>query len=234
MQPLLDKFQTNYPDMSLVLRGDSGFATPGLYLQCETNGTSYVIRLKENNILRNLAHEVSDDIMESTKQNRVDYAVQYGEFMYQAKSWNQPRRVVGKVEKPQYRFDFKYTFIITNMDSSPENLIKLYSKRGTMENYIKKSKNGSDFNTLSSSSRIVNANRLQIHALAYNIFNWFKHLSLPEKMKKQTIDTIRLKLLKIATRVVRSARYTYFRLCSSCPYKAEFREVVDKIQKIQL
>ena len=38
LQPLLDEFLTEYPDVPLLLRGDSGFATPLLYKQCETNG----------------------------------------------------------------------------------------------------------------------------------------------------------------------------------------------------
>jgi len=62
-----------------------------------------------------------------------------------------------------------YIFIVTNRDSSPELVNKFYCKRGTMENYIKESKNGFDFTAVSSSYKIVNANRLQVHALAYNI-----------------------------------------------------------------
>ena len=57
------------------------------------------------------------------------------------------------------------------------------------------------------------------HALAYNIFNWFRRPSLSANMRKQRIDTVRLKLLKIAAKVIRSARYITFKLCSSCPYK---------------
>ena len=61
-----------------------------------------------------------------------------------------------------------YTFIVANMDSEPEKVVKFYFKRGIMANYIKESKNGFDFAAASSSSKIVNANRLQIHALVYN------------------------------------------------------------------
>ena len=136
LQPILDEYLNDYPTIHLLLRGDSGFATPDLYKQCEENGTSYVIRL--------------------------------------------------------------------------------------MENYIKESKSGFDFSAVSSHNRIVNANRVQVHALAYNIFNWFRRLVLSAKMRKQRIDTVRLKLLKIATKVVHSARYITFKLCSSCPYKEEF------------
>ena len=60
----------------------------------------------------------------------------------------------------------KYTFVVTNMDSSSEYLIKFYCKRGMMENFMKESKSGFDFASVSSHTRIVNANRLQIHALA--------------------------------------------------------------------
>jgi hypothetical protein len=233
MKPLLDEFEQNYPNVYMLARGDSGFATPELYKQFETNGVSYVIRLKDNKNLRKLAEEIDDRLMESTKENQVDYAVEYGEFYYQAGSWEYPRRVVCKVEKPTNQLIHMFTFIVTNMDSSPEQLIKFYSKRGTMENFIKESKNGFDFAAVSSADKITNANRLQLHALAYNLFVWFKRLVLPVKMCKQQIDTIRIKLFKIAAKVVHKARYTYFKLCSSCPYKEEFYETLANISRLQ-
>lgn len=52
LHPILDEYLNVYPAIRILLRGDSGFATPDLYKQCEENGTSYVIRLKENGILR--------------------------------------------------------------------------------------------------------------------------------------------------------------------------------------
>ena len=86
LQPILDEYLEDYPSIKLLLRGDSGFATPDLYKQCEENGTSYVIRLKENNNLREKASYLIDELDEITKENKVDYAVVYGEFMYQAGS----------------------------------------------------------------------------------------------------------------------------------------------------
>ena len=233
LQPLLDEFLTDYHDIPLLLRGDSGFATPALYSQCETNGTSYVIRLKENKILRELASFIEEELMEQTKLDQISYAVAYGEFEYQANTWEYPRRIVCKVEKPTDQLIHKFTFIVTNMDSSAEKLIRFYCKRGLMENFIKESKNGFDFTSMSSSSKVVNANRLQVHALTYNIFNWFKRLVLSSKMRKQQIDTIRLKLLKIAAKVVHSARYITFKLCSSYPYKDEFYETLENIRRLQ-
>ena len=234
LQPILDEYLNDYPAVRILLRGDSGFATPDLYKQCEENGTSYVIRLKENGILRKKASYLVDELDGITKNNKVDYAVAYGEFMYRASSWPYERRVACKVEKPENQMVYMYTFVVTNMDSSPEYLIKFYCKRGLMENFIKESKSGFDFASVSSHTRMVNANRLQVHALAYNIFNWFRRLVLSANMRKQRIDTVRLKLLKIAAKVVHSARYITFKLCSSCPYKNEFYETLSNIGKLNV
>ena len=233
MRPLMEEFQENYPNTALFLRGDSGFATNELYSVCETNGTSYAIRLKENSVLRNLAKELDSELYDLTQEDAVAYAVVYGEFEYQAGSWDYPRRVVCKIEKPHGQMIHMNTFVVTNMDSSPEMLIRFYCKRGQMENFIKECKSGFDMEYVSSSSQIVNANRVQIHALAYNLLNWFRRLVLPAKLRKDRIDTLRLKLIKIAARIVRSARYVMFKLCSNCPFRDEFYETLQNIRQMR-
>ena len=234
LQLILNELSEDCPDTKLFLRGDSGFATPDLYEQCESNGISYAIRLKENPVLIRSAKDIEDDLTDKVKKDALSYAVSYGEFMYKAAKWPYARRVVCKVEKPANQMVFLHTFVVTNMDSEPLDVIHFYCKRGTMENFIKESKNGFDFAAVSSSSKLVNANRLQIHALAYNLFNWFKRLVLPMKFRKLQADTIRMKLIKIAAKVVRSARYMVFKLCSSCPYQEEFIETLSNIRQLQV
>ncbi len=233
MKSLLNEFTEDFPDIPLYLRGDSGFASPGLYEVLEEKDCNYAIRLKENAKLRELAEMEDQALYRATKFNQVDYAVEYGEFMYQAGSWNHPRRVVFKIEKPYGQMVHLYTFIVTTMEMEPYQVLQFYCGRGKMENFIKEGKRGFGFASVSSPSKVVNANRLQVHALAYNLFNWFRRLALVANMRKQRIDTIRLKLLKIAAKVVKSARYKYFKLCSSCPYKKEFYETLENIRNLR-
>ena len=80
------------------LRGDSGFSSPKLYKTCEMNGCSYAIRLKQNSSLIALASDKEEDLYKATKDDQISYAAIYGEFMYQAGSWEYPRRVVFKIE----------------------------------------------------------------------------------------------------------------------------------------
>ncbi len=219
-------------EIQTFLRADSGFASDKLYSVCEENGCSYAIRLKISKPLVAEASDKDDDLFQATKLNQVDYAVIYGEFMYQAGSWDYPRRVVYKIEKPYNQMTHLYTFIVTNMELPAEQVIQFYCGRGKMESFIKESKNGFDMASVSSHSMTVNTNRMLIHMLAYNLFNWFKRLVLPASMRKQQVDTIRLKLMKIAARAVRSSRYIIFKLCSSCPYKREFYETLENIRML--
>lgn len=229
MIPLLQEYRAKYPEMPLYLRGDSGFASPDLYKACEDNDCKYAIRLKLNRTLLKYTAEADEALYRATRDNQIDYAVEYGEFEYQAGSWSHPRRVVFKVEKPYGQVVHMFTFIVTTMESEPYQIIKYYCGRGKMENFIKEGKSGFDFSSVSSNSMVVNANRLQVHALAYNLFNWFRRLALATNMRKQRIDTIRMKLMKVAAKAVRSARYMVFKLCSSCPYKKEFYETLNNI-----
>ena len=230
MEPLFQEYMER--GIKTYLRGDSGFSSPKLYKTCEMNGCSYAIRLKQNSPLTALASDKDEGLYKAAKEGQTRYAVTYGEFMYQAGSWEYPRRVVFKIEKPYGRLAHMYTFLVTNMDMEPYQIIQFYCGRGRMENFIKEGKSGFGFAAVSSHSKAVNANRMRIHVLAYNLFNWFRRLALPANMRKQQVDTIRLKRIKIAARAARSARYITFKLCSICPYKKEFYKTLENIQQL--
>ena len=232
MESILDEYLAR--NIPVYLRGDSGFTSPKLYKTCESNGCSYAIRLKQNATLLALASDKDEVLYHATKDDQISYAVTYGEFLYQANSWEYPRRVVFKIEKPYGQLTHLYTFIVTNLDIEPYQIIQFYCGRGRMENFIKECKNGFDFAAVSSRSKIVNANRMRLHMLAYNLFNWFRRLVLPANMRKLQADTIRIKLIKIAARAVHSARYITFKLCSSCPYKKEFYMTFENIQNLSV
>ena len=232
MKPVIAEYRENYPNIQLYARGDSGFATPELYDLFEDNDVKYAIRLKINKTLLKLAQDEDESLTKATRFNMIDYAVTYGEFYYQASSWREPRRVVFKIEKPYGQMTHMYTFIVTNMGLEVWQVIDYYCNRGHMENFIGEGKDGFDFASVSSKSKTVNANRLQLHALVYNIFNWFRRLTLPKHMNKHLIDTIRLKLFKVAVKVVHTGRYIKFKLCSSCPYKAEVYETFKNIWEL--
>lgn len=99
LEPLLDEFNQDYPDIPLFLLGDSGFADIMIYEKLESNGVSYAIRMKESGRLRRTASFIEEELFEKTKYNQIDYAVSYGEFLYKADSWLYPRRRSVRLKK---------------------------------------------------------------------------------------------------------------------------------------
>lgn len=230
--PTLKNYIKKYPWAARFIRADSGFAIPELYKIAEELGTFYAIRLKANSSLYKLATDLAIDLIDKCRNNMYDYQVVYGEFEYKASTWDESRRVVVKIEKPEGQMCHNYTFVVTNMTVSAEDVINFYSNRGTMENFIKEGKNGFAFDKMSSTNYLANANKLQQMVLAYNLNNWFRRLCFSPNMKKNRIETIRTKVIKVAARIVKSARYLKFKLCSSCPYKKEFEYILNKINEL--
>src|SRR5690625_3556380 len=229
--PELKRLRKKYPDIKIIIRGDSGFATPELYKLCEELGADYVIRLKANQRLQRIAAEFESQIT-SEIDIHEGYHVYFREFTYKAASWDKSRKVMLKLEKPIDQLFFIPTFVVTTLEDTPEDTVQFYANRGTMENYIKEGKLGFAFGRMSSSEFEINANKLQIAVLAYNLNNGLRRICMPEKMRKHQIQTIRMCLIKIAGKIIRSGRYLTFKLASSSLYKDEFFSTLKRIQQL--
>ena len=103
-----------------------------------------------------------------------------------------------------------------------------------MENFIKEGKSGFAFDKMSSSSFIANANKLQEMVLAYNLNNWIRRLCFTNSMKSLRIETIRMKIIKVAGKLVKSSRYLKFKLCSSYAYQSDFWHILKNIISLPL
>lgn len=232
IQPLIEHYNETFPETSLFLRGDSGFAVPDLYELCEKESVYYIIRLKSNAQLQSLAKEYHPS---STPVDVSKTEYFFEETIYQAKSWSKPRKVIIQSVRPAGELFFTHSFFVTNFDlASPQDIVRAYQKRGTMENYIKEAKNGFYFDKMNSHSYMVNEVKMMLTLLGYNLTNWLRTLCFPEGQKTMQIDTIRTRIIKVASRLVKSGRSLYFKLSSSFVYEKFFWNVLGQIQKLQI
>lgn len=234
LKPILEKLNRQPGSPTLLVRGDSGFAAPAIYEQCEAEDCYYVIRLKENPLLVKEASELETQAYAMARKG-FDNPICYGEFDYQAKTWTHPRKVVCKVELKQDKNKQNslfpsYTFVVTNMKGYAKNLIKLYCKRGLMENYIKEFKNEFCM-SMSNHSMTVNANILELCKIAYNLFNYMKRIGFKGNgFEKMQAAGIRLRVLKVAGKVVFHGRKTQLKLCSSFPCRRQMEIALNNIR----
>lgn len=213
------------------MRGDSGFAMPGLYDLCEQESVYYIIHLKSNAKLRALAEELHpvSEIRDVTKTECYVKA-----SIDQAKSWSKACRIIIQSTRPAGELFFSHAFFVTNLGDafSPSAIVQSYQQRGTMENFMKEAKDGFGVDQMKSHDFIVNEARMIISLLAYNFTNWLRTLTFPPVAKGIQIQTIRTRLIKVASKLVKSGRYLHFKLASSFVYTRFFSDVLTRVQQL--
>ncbi len=212
------------------LRADAAFASPEVYEFLEAEGYGYAIRLPANAVLqRRIAHLLTRPVGRPPHEVRRFYA----SFRYRAQSWSRSRQVVAKVEWHPGELYPRVGFLVTNLSQPPERVVTFYNGRGTAEQWIKEGKNAIRWTRLSCRSMQANAVRLQLHALAYNLANFFRTLVLPNEVERWSLTTLREKVVKIGAKVIAHARYTTFQMAEVALPHDLFRRILEMIEDLR-
>jgi hypothetical protein len=228
LEPVLARYRGR--GVELYFRADAAFAKPELYETLEAEGVRYAIRLPANRVLMaRIRHLLTRPVGRPPKKPQVFFA----SFSYQAQSWTKPRRVVAKVEWHQGELYPRVGFIVTNLTRPAERVSKFYNGRGTAEQWIREGKQALRWTRLSCRAFRDNAVRLQLFALAYNLGNFMRTLTLPEEVEQWSLTTLREKLVKIGARIVRHGRYVVFQLAEVAVPRALFTEILRRIDRLR-
>jgi hypothetical protein len=215
LRRLVRRLRQAWPDVTIELRADSGFAIPRLYAWCDVHGITYTIGLVPNPALERLAApllaeaEAQSAAQAGAKVRLVDDGV------YQAGSWPRARRVVFKAEildqGPNTRF------VVTTHTDPPLAVYDAYVDRGQAENFIKDYKNALAADRLSDHRFWANQFRLLLHAAAYWLLHTLRRWLAHTEAARLQFDTLRLRLLKIGGRVWELAGWVRLALAASHP-----------------
>jgi hypothetical protein len=218
---IVTQVRERWPEVSIVLRADSGFCREELMGWCERNQVDYVFGLARNTRLGKIIgaqmHQAQVLYQTSGKPARV-----FAEFTYQTRnSWSCARRVVAKAEyldkgeNPR----FVVTSLTVEQWAAQDLYEKFYCARGEMENRIKEQM-CLFADRLSTDEMKGNQLRLYFSALAYTLMEALRRLGLKgTAWAEAQVDTIRLKLLKIGAIVRVSVRRVLLQLSSAYPWK---------------
>jgi Transposase DDE domain group 1 len=72
----------------------------------------------------------------------------------------------------------------------------------------------------------ANADRLQLHALAYNLGNFLRTLATPEPTKDWSLTSLKEKLIKIGAKVVSHGRYIAFQMAEVAISRNLFADIL--------
>jgi hypothetical protein len=139
---------------------------------------------------------------------------------YGAKSWGTQRRMVARIEATTLGLDIRY--IVTSLRGPAYETV--YCARGQAENFIKLHKAQLASDRTSCRDPRANQMRLILHTAAY----WLLHTLRAAAPKRSVwarveFNTLRLRLIKIAARVVEGAARIRVWLPTACPDGAAFK-----------
>ena len=218
---LVTRLRQAWPEVRIIVRGDSGFCRQRLLRWCERSGVRYIIGLARNARLQarvQYAERMLQDEYERSgiKQRLID------EFAYAANSWDIERRVITRLEYGSQGNNPR--FVVTNLQGEAAELYdRLYCQRGEAENRIKEAQLDL-FGTRASCHRFAaNQLRLLLAALAYTLMHRLRELALKGSvLERATAATIRVRLLKIGAAIVRNTRRVRVLLASHHPLRSVF------------
>jgi len=218
---IVAQIRERWPKTQIILRADSGFCREELMAWCEKHAVDYVFGLARNERLR---RKIAKPMRQAKReQRRTGHAARvFTEFFYRTqKSWSRSRRVVAKAEYLAGKENPRY--LVTSLGKQAWSAQKLYEQlycaRGEMENRIKEQLSlFSD--RLSTESLRSNQLRLYLSSLAYVLVEALRRLALAgTEWAEYQVETIRLRLLKIAAQVRITARRIWIRYSTAYPWK---------------
>ena len=215
LKRLIARLRARWPQVTIELRADAGFAKPEIYAWCEQQRIAYTIGLVTNARLEALAAPLVAKAL--AQQGAADGATVrlLTEAVYQADSWPHPRRVVIKAEALAKGTNTR--FVVTTRDDPPDALYAWYADRGETENWIKDLKTACFADRLSCHRFLANQVRLVLHGAAYVLLDTLRRWLVAAGTARMTLETVRLRLLKIGGRVRQLATRIHLRLASSHP-----------------
>jgi Transposase DDE domain group 1 len=226
---LVTRLRQTWPQVRIVFRGDSGFCRQCILHFCERAGVDYIIGLARNARLQHVTEFMELAMKDAFEQTGLKQR-EVGEFVYGAQSWAKERRVITRLEYGAQGNNPRY--VVTNLTGDAKALYDdLYCQRGEAENRIKEAQVGLFATRTSCHHFQSNQLRMLLAALGYVLIERLRALALVgTALATAQVDTLRIKLLKLAAVVTRNTRRIRLYLASNWPSADIFAHAMSQLR----
>ena len=236
---LIGRIRRHWADTRITIRGDGHYGRVEAMTWCENNGVDYIFGLPGNVVLDRLVEPTADDIRVRRAESQAEVLRGFAETRYAAKSWDKERRVVARIEASASHADdmlrrgIDIRYVVTSLTTGDAEHVyaTVYCARGQAENLIKQHKAQLASDRTSCRSPLANQMRLILHTGAYWLLLDVRE-AIPtwNPLRHTEFATIRLRLLKIAGRVIETGSRIRIALASCCPEAATFSLIAFGLQ----
>ncbi|HEV2040184.1 MAG TPA: IS1380 family transposase [Casimicrobiaceae bacterium] len=225
---LVTRLRQAWPGVRIIFRGDSGFCRWKMLRWGERHGVDYIVGVAKNARLLRLIEGLGQAAA-AQQAAQKQKARLFGWIDYAAHTWDRPRRLIAKAEHGEQGANPR--FVVTSLAGDAQVIYDtIYCARGEMENRIKEQQLGLFADRTSCHHWWANQFRLLLSSAAYVLVEAIRRLGLQgTELCKAQVTTIRLKLLKIGTVILRNTRRIRLFLSSAHPYQELFALVARRL-----
>ncbi len=217
------------------IRGDSGFFGKRVVEFLDGAGVGYAIVAKEHGPIRDRAREC--------RFRRLATGWEVGEFRYQPGRWAVPHRFVvvrrpiptDPVEAKQLTLfkDQKYAYhvLVTNLRTHPWRVWRFYAQRARIEKHVRELLYDYPLAKIPTADWVANVAFFQLLLFAFDLVHYFRRLCLPPAYRRKTLKTLRMELLVIPGRLVKTGNRYRLKLPREYHFEKAFRFALAKLPK---
>jgi hypothetical protein len=233
LKRIVNQIRKAWPEVEILVRGDSDFCREQIMAWCEENKVHYVFGIAKNERLKAMIAQEMAEAKELYEQMGKGARV-FKDFRYQTlKSWSRDRRIIGKAEYLAKGANPR--FVVTSIPIERIEAQTLYEKvycaRGDMENRIKEQQLYLFADRTSTAKMRSNQLRLYFSSIAYSLMQALRRLGLKgTQLAKAQCHTIRLKLLKIGAQIRVTVRKVWVSWAQGYPYADLFARVFENLR----
>jgi hypothetical protein len=234
LRRLLRAIRANWPNTAILLRGDSHYCTPEVLDWCRTEGVDFILGVAPTATLRRHVETLEASTLARFQATSGEGKVRrFKEFFDGAASWSRVERIIARTEAGPDGTDTR--FIVTSLTGGNGRSLyqDLYCHRGQAENHIKAWKRHLAADRTSCPKATANQVRLFLHGAAYWLL-WGLRSLMPKRSPWRTaqFDTLRLRLVKLAARVVEMKTMIKLHLPTAAPCQDILRLVLARLPRL--
>ena len=234
LRRLVRAIRAHWPSTRILIRADSHYCGPLVIDWCRANGIDFILGLAPTATLRKRVETLEASTMARFEASAKKIKVRrFKEFFDGAASWSRTERIIARVEVGPQGADTR--FIVTSLAGGRAKALyeDVYCRRGAAENHIKSWKTHLAADRTSCTRAVANQFRLFLHAGAYWLM-WGLRAAMPKRSSFAVaqFDTLRLRFIKIAARVVERKTQIRVSMPTACPHQAILRVVLERIPRL--
>jgi len=234
LRRLLRAIRATWPKTEILLRADSHYCSPEVLAWCRANRVDFIFGVAPTSTLRRHVERLqASTVARDATAPQAGKVRRYMEFYDGAASWSRVERIIARGEAGADGTDTR--FIVTSLPSRNARVLyeAVYCRRGAAENHIKSWKTHLAADRTSCTKATANPFRLFLHAGAYWLL-WSLRALMPKRSlwRVAQFDTLRLRLIKIAARVVELKTMLRLHLPTACPDHALLRVVLGRMPRL--